>query len=150
MPTKRRKKVKRATVSAIVSPRKHPFYQGQPNIDNRYLAWRFSSADIGGPFSCADLSFPDLQSLWERLRAFEGMNVSQLRDTGSFHEIFTVTLSKEAKQRLQQIKLDDIEALYSFRIDGTCRLWCIKHENLMAMLWWDKSHRVYLTPKKYT
>ena len=150
MTTKRRRKAKRATHSKIVSPRKHPRYLGPPNIEDRYLAWRFSSADIGGPFSCADLSHSHFQSLWRRLRAFEGMNVAQLRDSGSYHAHPTVTLAKEARARLQEINLDDIETLYSFHISGACRLWCIKYENVMSMLWWDEKHEVYPTAKKHT
>ena len=76
--------------------------------------------------------------------------MSQLLAAKSFHGVQTVTFSPKAKMRLRKIKLDDIDVLYSFHIDGACRLWCIKDENLMAILWWDEHHEVYPVPKKHT
>ena len=149
MPRKRRKE-KRAVIGDDISLRKVPHYLGNPNIENRHIVWRFSASDNDGPFSCNGLDADDLSRLWERLRAFEKMNVSDFKKDGSYHAIPVSQTSKEAKNRLAEIQLDDIDTLYSFRITQTCRLWCMKHENIMSVLWWDKSHEVYLVGKKGT
>ena len=146
----RRRRDKRPALPRDVRTQKIPSYLRAPNLEGRHLAWRFSSADLDGPFSCGDLSHLAFKALWERLRAFERMNIAQLRDAGSLHSPRTVELAKAAKRRLQQIKLDDVDVLYSFHITGACRLWCMKHENLMSILWWDEHHEVYPTPKRHT
>ena len=59
-------------------------------------------------------------------------------------------LSAEAKQRLRDIKLDDIDTLWSFRMSGAGRFWCLKHENIYSLLWWDPNHEVYPVSKRNT
>lgn len=129
---------------------KLPRYLGSFNIENQHMAWRFSNADINGPFTCAQLTHEEHKSLWERLTAFERKNVAELRDFGSYHTIQTRNISSAAKQRLRVLGLDDQEVLHSFHIAGSCRLWCMKHQNLFSVLWWDRDHQVYLVPKKHT
>jgi len=123
---------------------------GSPNLENTYLAWRFSNADTGGPFSCAQFSLDDFKQLWERLSAFETKNIEELRNSGSFHNIPLEKFEKEARDRLDQLQLDDLEELYSFRMDGKCRLYCIKYLNIFSVLWWDSKHKAYLVRKSHT
>lgn len=85
----------------------------------------------------------DRKAIWERMSSFEGLTVSQLRTQGSHHSVPVSRLSKEAKQRLEQLQLDDLSELWSFRVTSAKRFWCIKHENVYALLWWDPSHEVY-------
>lgn len=149
MPKKQRR-VKQPIVPDNLLTSKIPRYLGIPNLEAQHLAWRFSNADIGGPFTCGNLIYDEFKQLWERLRAFEKMNVAQLRKAESFHKIPTPNISPKAKQRLQEILLDDIDVLYSFHITGPCRLWCMRHQNILSILWWDKDHEVCPTPKKHT
>jgi hypothetical protein len=137
------KKVKRlnSATSTIVT-KELPHYLGPTNLENTHLAWRFSSADLGGPYSCADLSHDKFKQLWDRLRAFETKNVSELRQTGSFHDIPVFRLEKDAQNRLNELKLDDLDEVFSFRMDGTCRLICMKYLNIFSILWWDDNHLV--------
>jgi len=149
MPSKQRRIKKPIVPDNLLTP-KIPHYLGPPELENRYLAWRFSNADLDGPFKCGNFTLDEFTQLWERLRAFEKMNIAQLRQAGSFHRTPTPNLSQKAKKRLQEILLDDIDVLYSFHITGPCRLWCMKHENILSILWWDKNHEVYLTPQRHT
>ncbi|HAV10892.1 MAG TPA: hypothetical protein DCX22_04710 [Dehalococcoidia bacterium] len=131
-------------------PKKIPDYLGYPTIENRHIAWRFSNADIFGSMSCGNLALEEHQQLWKRLRAFEKMNVDQLRATGSLHSKSIPELEREYRDRLLDLKLDDIEEIYSFRIDGACRLWCMKFENIFSILWWDKNHQVVQIARRHT
>jgi len=149
MPKKQRR-IKQPVVPDNILTPKIPHYLGTPNLEDRHLAWRFSNADLNGPFKCGDFTHDEFTQLWDCLRAFEKKNIAQLRKAGSFHRTPTPNLSKKAKDRLQEILLDDIDVLYSFHITGTRRLWCMRHENILSILWWDKNHEVYPTPKKYT
>lgn len=147
---KNRTRNKQPVLSGNPSTSKTPTYLGPANLDQGHLAWRFSNSDLDGPFSCANLAIQEFKDMWDRLRAFEKMTPAQLRDAGSLHGVSVVQMSKAAKERLLKIKLDDIETLYSFRVDGACRLWCVKFENIFSVLWWDRNHQVYTTPKRHT
>jgi hypothetical protein len=143
-------KLKKPVLPDYVKTAKTPRFLGSPNIENTHLAWRFSRADIGGPYNCSDLSHEEFKQMWDRLRAFEKMNVSEMRADGSFHPKAISELQREQQERLRQIELDDVELLYSFRITGTCRLWCMKYENILLVLWWDKDHQVVPVSKRHT
>jgi hypothetical protein len=149
MASKQSKSKKSIQLGDASSP-KTPRYLGAPNLSNLHIGWRFSHADINGPYTCGGFTFSDFQLLWDRLRSFEKMNFAQLQDAGSLHDHPTIQISKDAKDRLQGMRLDDIDTLYSFHIQGDLRLWCMKYENLLCILWWDRNHRVYPVPKKHT
>ena len=146
----RSKRDKRPIIPKELTIQKVPRFFGEPNLEDRYLAWRFSKADLGGPYSCGTFTYDDFLMLWDKLRSFEKMNSAELWKGGSFHEISVGDIGKEAQARLQAVALDDVDYLYSFRMNATCRLWCVKHENLMSLLWWDKDHQVYPVSKKGT
>ncbi len=76
------------------------------------------------------------------------MNVSKLKDDHSFHRKAIHTLPKKAKARWQRLGRDDVEEMYSFHIAGKCRLWCLKYENILSILWWDRHHEVHPVAKK--
>jgi hypothetical protein len=144
------RKLKQAILSQNPSVSKVPKFLGAPNLEGDYIAWRFGTADIDGPYSCANMDAEDYQRLWERLRAFEGMNASALKGAGSLHPVPMHKMSREAKDRLKQMQLDDLDGLHSFHVTGSCRFWCMKHLNIFCLLWWDRDHRVYPTPKSHT
>jgi len=150
VPRERRKQSKKPILQSGIKTPKIPVYLGTPNLEGRHLSWRLSSADIDGPFSCGQFTHDDFKLLWDKLRAFEKMNVAQFRAAQSFHKVPTVNISRKAKTRLEEKRLDDIDIIYSFHIMGLCRLWCIRHENILSILWWDRKHEVYPVAKKYT
>lgn len=84
------------------------------------------------------------------MRTFEGMTVSQLTTQGSHHRLPVTSLSKEAQERLVTLQLDDINEVWSFRVNALKRFWCIKDQNVYALLWWDPEHRVYPVTKRNT
>jgi len=144
------KNKKRPFIPRTLSVDKIPHYLGIANIENNYIAWRFSVADMAGCFSCSDLTLEEHQQLWDRLRAFEKMNIDELRRARNLHTKPVEQLNRDYRDRLVEIKLDDIEELHSFHIDGLCRLWCLKWENIFSILWWDKEHEVAPVRKKHT
>lgn len=138
------------TQNTIETSKRLPKYLGRATLENKHMAWRFSRSDNAGPYDCSNLSHEEYKQLWDRLREFETKNPSQLRDTGSFHSIPISEFCKEARDRLMEIQVDDLEELYSFRIDAMCRIYCMKWENILSILWWDKKHKAYPIPKSHT
>lgn len=146
----RHKKSKKPVLPSGIHTHKTLPYLGEPTLDGRHLCWRFSSADIDGPFSCGQFTHDDFAQFWARLRAFELMNISQLKQAQSLHGVPCANISKIAKERLQEINKDDLDIIYGFHIAGECRLWCMKHENILSVLWWDRNHEVYPVRKRHT
>lgn len=70
-----------------------------------------------------------------------------LRSNGC-HEVKVEDLCSEARHRLEEIKQDDIEALYSFRLSGPQRVWGILEGHVVKLLWWDPKHEVCPSPKQ--
>lgn len=124
--------------------------QPPPNFRGGVLAWRFNAVDKGGPFAWAKLS-DALQHklLIEKLAEFETMNEASLGSNGC-HFIPTTSLCKEAQARLVEIELDDLDELYSMRVNGKVRVHCVHRPQYMRLLWYDPEHKVCPSPKKRT
>ena len=151
VPAKRkskRKRVRDSTSSPSLAVAKRPRLIGPQAIEGRYLAWRFSNGDQGGPFSVKKLTDTDRHELWRRMTDYEGMTATEL--SAKNHPIPQQRLAPEARKRLRELQLDDLVELWSFRITGKRRFWCIKNENVYALLWWDPWHRVYPVQKRNT
>jgi hypothetical protein len=59
-------------------------------------------------------------------------------------------LVPEARRRLIQLKLEDIDELLSLRLSGKQRVWGILSEGVAALLWWDPDHRICPSRLKHT
>ena len=84
-----------------------------------------------------------------KLGSFEGMTWVELRQAGC-HEIAVNDLIKTAQDRLQEIRQDDLDTLFSLRISGKVRVWAIKNGNVLRLLWLDLEHEVCPSIKKHT
>ena len=90
-----------------------------------------------------------LKKVIERLTGFETITWDDLRRSGS-HPVSIGDLIKEARDRLQKLKIDDLDELYSLRISGRERLWGMRIGNVFSVLWWDPEHAVCPSNKKHT
>lgn len=83
-------------------------------------SWRFSTVDKGGPFAWPIGENEELRIV-EKLRHFDSMQWSKIE--GDDHHFISVeNLEKEAKKRLQEIKQDDIDQVFSFHLQGKPRI----------------------------
>lgn len=125
----------------------------QPHVTKiqwKDISWRFSSCDRGGEWSWTKLDNPELyKEVMEKLHEFETKNWEEFKQSGS-HPIELKDIEKTARDRLAAIKLDDIDSLVSLRVGAKRRIWCIKDQNIMKILWWDPKHEICPSPKKYT
>jgi hypothetical protein len=46
---------------------------------------------------------------------------------------------------LQDLRLDDLDELFRFRLGNKPRLWGIIHEGVFFPVWWDPEHKIYPT-----
>lgn len=66
------------------------------------------------------------------------------------HAITIDKLCKEARQRLEELKLDDLDSLFSLRLDGTLRVFGIRNQNYLRIVWVDQDHEICPSSKKNT
>jgi len=60
------------------------------------------------------------------------------------------SIIKDAQKRLEELKLDDVDQLYSLRLNGRERLWGIRSNDKFSILWWDPEHQICPAPLKHT
>lgn len=66
------------------------------------------------------------------------------------HPIAKISLIKEAQDRLKELKQDDVDEVYSLRLEGDMRLFGIREDNCLKILWVDSTHEVCESHKKHT
>lgn len=125
-----------------------------PRIQTQVLredkpVWAFGQIDFNGPFCPKCLDKDSLLEVVDRLRNFELSTWPDIERGGS-HSIEVWKLQKVARDRLTEIQLDDIDRLYSMRVTGRGRVWGVKFNNTISLLWWDPEHRVYPVEKRHT
>lgn len=64
------------------------------------------------------------------------------------HFVARNKLSKEAQKRLKELKMDDIDELYSLRLAGKPRIIGKRVGNTLQIMWFDFNHEVVATSKK--
>lgn len=132
---------------------KTPRFEGNPNS---YLAlnpaWRISQVEFVDPYGWHTLDSSKVTYIQKKLSDFESMTWSEIlvKAKKFHHSVKTSDLSKDAKSRLCEIKLDDLDELLSLRLDGLGRVWGIFDRGVLNILWWDPKHQVYPYQKKNT
>lgn len=103
--------------------------------------WAFQSIDTGGRWNWLKLEESGLPDVIAKMGEFEKMDWALHKQNGS-HPIPIAHLCGDAQRRLAQIKQDDAGSLYSFRFTGKQRMWGIRDNNVIRLLWWDPEHQV--------
>lgn len=89
------------------------------------------------------------QGVLPKLQYFESMTWTEI--VGKRHHAIPFgSLSREAKQRLTELNMDDIEEVFSLALGGRERVVGIRDRGVFRVLWWDPEHRVCLSHKKHT
>lgn len=104
-------------------------------------AWAFGIIDFDGPWCCKRMEQRTLLEVVERLRHFESMTWGEIEGRQN-HAIEVSSLVREARNRLVEIGQDDVDELFSLRINGPSRVWGIRVHHVLRLLWWDPNHAV--------
>jgi hypothetical protein len=135
------------------TPRKQPKLAGDPqDYYHKNPAWRISKMEFGDPFGWHVLGTEKLDYIREKLRNFESMTWKEILVDAKKqnHNIAVDVLIKAARDRLTEIKLDDIDELTSLHLAGAERVWGILDQGILNLLWWDPDHKVCPSHKKNT
>jgi hypothetical protein len=119
--------------------------------DDHKVFWSFALFDsdlrlpnAGKPTDC----FHDIATALKNCekRSWQDIEGNHKRD----HPIDVDDLAKFAQDRLVQLQLDDIDVIWSIHFDGKCRLWAIRNQTLLQVLWLDPEHEICPSYKKHT
>ena len=76
----------------------------------------------------------------KKLKWYESMD---WKDTfARDHAVNVSSIIPEAQRRLTELKLDDVDQLWRFRLDGATRLWGLRIGSCFFALWWDPEHKI--------
>jgi hypothetical protein len=82
----------------------------------------------------------------QRLRAFESVTWAEIEGRQN-HAVEVSSLIPAAQNRLVEIGQDDVDTLFSLRINGPSRVWGIRAQHVLKLLWWDPNHAICPTTK---
>jgi hypothetical protein len=135
----------------VVELKKHTRLGAAPEqAEHSRPVWRVGLIDWEGPYGWGALeSAATVRELWARLRDFESMTWVDIGRAGS-HNVALDQLSTEARARLAELKLDDVDELFSLRLAGKLRAWGFREANVLRFLWWDPDHQVCPAPLRNT
>lgn len=92
-----------------------------------------------------DKIYPKLKSFesntWDEIRLQSHKSKGKMKSNN--HPVQVGDLCEKARNRLVDLKLDDNDELYSLRLEGTIRIYGIRKENYLDIIWVDLNHEVY-------
>ena len=159
MPKKRPKRSKRCHEPRISKQARSYFdpssdKQANPRVlstNNQRPVWQIGRLDIDGrPWSGNLLkSIKVLKTIFDALKNYESMTWAEIeKDKKYNHSVAVNDIIKPAFDRLSELKLDDIDSLFRFRIGAKGRLWGIRIGTTFMILWWDSDHQICPSAKK--
>jgi hypothetical protein len=122
------------------------------SINDQYPSWHFDKLDLEFEY-CEDWVKIDreglMQEILPKLKEFERKPWKEMGDRNN-HFVFKKDLISDAIRRLEKLKIDDIEGLYSLRLSSTKRIYGIRFNSIIKLLWWDPDHKICPAPLKHT
>jgi len=112
--------------------------------------WQFSLMDWEHQaWGWRNISAETWQKIVQKLGHFEQMTWGQIEggDTGSHLVALADCPNHEVLERLEQLKLDDLDMLFSLRLMGRERIFGILDGVVLKLLWYDPNHTVWPTKK---
>lgn len=149
MPKSKKKKKKKLELRGIPSGAKRLDIP-TPDTDEETVLWCFDIFDENG--WCEDREEHCVFcAVAERMKTYGRLTWHKIEtEYRIFHRIPRSALVPEAKRRLAELKMEDIDELGRLKLNGRPRLWGIRRGRVFNVLWYDPEHVVCPSPKKHT
>ncbi len=118
------------------------------DFDKMLPVWTVGHIDrceLGGWANISESEF--WNDIYSKLKNFESMTWAEIKCSGS-HNVKKNDLISEAKKRLDQLRLDDLDEVFSLRLTGTKRIFGMLNKGILGILWYDPNHLICPAPKK--
>ena len=115
-------------------------------------SWRFTLLELVDPFGWHELNASKLIEIHEKLCGFEQRTWDEIlvKSKKHNHSVLKDKLGKEARDRLDKIQQDDIDELIALRLSSKERVWGIRDNAVLRLLWWHPKHQVCPASKRNT
>jgi hypothetical protein len=115
-------------------------------------SWRIALAQVIDPWGWHNLDASEIRSIHTKLAQYEAKTWNEIlvKENKLNHRIECHKLCKDAREKLAELRLDDVEQLVSLHLGARERVWGILSHNVLDLLWWDPEHLVYPVFKRYT
>lgn len=138
-----RSKRKRGKPSVSVSFEEIPTVRKAVETDSdnaRKISWQLGAFDLEGPWGAASLSEAGVfEKIYDSVRSFESMSWNELPQK-QHHSIKVESLNKVAIDRLSEIEQDDVDEIFSLRLQGQHRIYGIRSGAALKAIWLDLNH----------
>lgn len=142
---KRRKKVPKAARGAKRVTKRARLIAPRATIYSLQPAWRVRMMDLDGEWGWGKCSADQIREIQGKLAAFEGLTWGEIERRKSCHSTSPERIIRAARNRLVELGLDDLDKLYQLRFGSTERVWGVRVEHHLMLLWWDPKHAVWPT-----
>lgn len=120
------------------------------NFNSMKPTWMIGQIDRSCDWGWENISLDEFWTeIYSKLKSFESMNWTQIIHSGS-HNVKICDFIPEAQKRLDELYLDDLEELFSLRLTGEKRIWGIKNQHILSIIWYDPEHKICPSLKKHT
>lgn len=144
-------KIVPSRAKGVGTDKKAASQQSPSSGKDKQISWSISMLDVDGPFCWSKIGTNKFWSeIIPKIKHLESQSYLVMINDAKHHNISIDKLTKQARDRLEEIRLDDCEELFSIRLSGKERIFCIQQENVMKILWWDPDHLICPCVKKHT
>jgi hypothetical protein len=144
---KRKKPVVGADVKAVKRPKRA--VAGKPLAEDPTVIWGLSYVDLIGPWGWSKVAVEALDHVLRFMHSLEAMRPGEVFGPRN-KRVALGTLCPEARKRLEELELDDLDALWELRVSGRERIWGHRDANVFYPIWWDPRHEVCPSSKRHT
>ncbi len=104
------------------------------------------------PFGWHEIGKEKLEEIRNKLAVFENSTWKDilLIAKKNHHPIAVEDLDAAAQRRLRELGIDDIDSLISLKLSATERMFGIRRDIALSLLWWDPHHLVCPSHLKHT
>lgn len=143
-----RKKNKNVTNLNIPPNRKQAVAVENPDIGrDQPIVWKFHKMvlDKNRPWNWCQLEeSKKMQEVFKKLGFLEQSSFNELNADSRHHSIPKENFkSREVHRELEILGVSDVASLFSLRLAGKVRVYCIFSMNQFSLLWYDPNHEIY-------
>ncbi len=113
------------------------------------ISWHIRVVDKGGSWGWEQITRLIFDGILTKMSNFETMKWSEILNRNN-HAVPISDLCPEARERLKEVRQDDVDELISLHLTGKNRIWGIRDQNILKILWWDPEHTVCPSLKRHT
>ena len=148
---KKQKKPCFATVFGDLQSKRPALQSDLTGYMTKSPAWRLRSIDDAWDYGWSKIG----QQRWRdevlpKLASFETMTWAEILQNNNSHFVRLDNFNTDARKRLEELCLGDLDQILSLRLRGTYRIYGFCTENILHILWFDFNHELVPSTKKHT